>query len=225
VKREMMNGEGSSSTRPYIARSPTQTDFRPPYSPTTTNGSSRAQFNNPYLPQTPAPLHMPVPGPTSPMTVAAPTFGNYHSDYQSASREKPVSNYYDPTSDSGARRPSEIAARVEPQIQTPQVCGSTLNNSIPNRELAPANRVLQSREPYTYPQASSEPPKYYNGTYTSPVTSTFQPRSPISHSHPHTRPISQSPGMAPISPIMRHNGTAGGGPSIKQEATLAASVR
>jgi hypothetical protein len=125
VKRERMNGESSSSTRPYIAQSPTtQTEFRPPYSPTT-NGTSRSQFNNPYLPPTPAPLHMPasshVPGPTSPMNLGAPSSGSYHTDYPPAPREKPVSNYYDPTSDSSERRPSETAGRVEPQIQTPQV--------------------------------------------------------------------------------------------------------
>jgi hypothetical protein len=126
VKRERMNGESSSSTRPYIARSPTtQTEFRPPYSPTS-NGTSRAQFNSPYLPPTPAPLHMPasshVPGPTSPKNFSVPVSGGYHTDYQSAPREKPVSNYYDPTSDSSERRPSEVAGRVDLEIQTPQVC-------------------------------------------------------------------------------------------------------
>jgi hypothetical protein len=125
VKRERMNGESSSSTRPYIARSPTtQTEFRPPYSPTT-NGTSRTQFNNSYLPPTPAPLQKPasshVPRPTSPNSFSAPLSGSYHSDYQSAPRDKPVSNYYDPTSDSSERRPSEVAGRVEPQIQTSQV--------------------------------------------------------------------------------------------------------
>ncbi|CAG8980418.1 hypothetical protein HYALB_00003983 [Hymenoscyphus albidus] len=191
VKRERINGEGRP--RAYIAQSPTQPDFRPAFSPT--NGNPRPQFNDPYHPPTPAALPIPtashIPGPSSPLAVATP-IGGYH-NYPSASRDKPVSNYYDPTSDSSERRPSE-SGRVE--AQTPQ-----------------------GRESYNYPQTSTDPPKYYNnGTYTSPVANTFSPRSPISHSHPYTRAISQSPRLAPMSPIARHNGATMGGPVIKQEA-------
>jgi hypothetical protein len=126
-RRERMNGASSSNTRPYHAPqpgpapSPTQTDFHSPYSPT--NGSHpRPQFNNPYHPPTPAPLPMPtathVPGPpASPRTLTAPSA--YQSDYQPAPRDKPTSNYYDPTSDSSERRPSESAGWNEGH--TPQV--------------------------------------------------------------------------------------------------------
>ncbi|KAF4632347.1 hypothetical protein G7Y89_g5782 [Cudoniella acicularis] len=201
--RRERNGS-SSNTRAYsIARSPTQTDFHSGYSPT--NGTHPGpQFNN-YHPPTPAGLPMPVPShipgpPTSPMTLAAP---QYHSDYQPAARDKPVSNYYDPTSDSSERRPSQGPAWSEGQVQTPQ-----------------------NREPYIYPQGSVEPPKYHNGAYTSPVSTTFPPRSPISHSHPQARPISQSPRMATIpSPTMRQNGVTMGAPIVKQEASVPASVR
>jgi DNA helicase INO80 len=124
LRRERVNGSSSSNTRPYnTAISPTQSEFHPPYSPT--NGAPpRPQFNNPYHPPTPAPLPMTVSPhiparPTSPMTLAAPP--SYHSDYQPPPRDKPVSNYYDPTSDSSERRPSENTAWSEGQTQTPQV--------------------------------------------------------------------------------------------------------
>lgn len=118
VKRERINGEGSSSTRPpYMAQSPTQPDYRPPFSPT--NGNPRPQPYDQYHPTPPA-LPMPtpshIPGPASPLAVATTPIG-YH-NYPSATRDKPVSNYYDPTSDSSERRPSE-AGRIE--AQTPQV--------------------------------------------------------------------------------------------------------
>lgn len=119
--RRERNGSSSSNTRPY-ARSPSQTDFHSPYSPT--NGTHpRPQFNNPYHPPTPSALPMPVATqipahPTSPMTLAAPP---YHSEYPPTARDKPVSNYYDPTSDSSERRPSQSQAWNEGQAQTPQV--------------------------------------------------------------------------------------------------------
>ncbi|TVY27764.1 putative DNA helicase [Lachnellula hyalina] len=194
----------SSNTRPYNI-SPTQSDFRAPYSPT--NGTpSRSQFNTPYHPPTPtaAPLSMTsphIPGhPTSPMTLAAPL--SYHSDYQPPPRDKPVSNYYDPTSDSSERKATESTGWSEGQTQTPQ-----------------------SREPYPYPTTSVEPPKYpshQNGAFTSPITSNFPPRSPISHSHPQARTISQSPRLAPMaSPVVRHNGVSLGA-TVKNEAQVKA---
>ncbi len=125
TRRERMNGAISSNTRPpYDPRSPTQTDFNSPFSPT--NGThSRPQFNNQYHPPTPAPLLMPsgshVPGPPpSPRASAAPSA--YQADYQPAPRDKTTGNYYDPTSDSSERRPSENAGWNEGNSQTPQVC-------------------------------------------------------------------------------------------------------
>ncbi|TVY80277.1 putative DNA helicase INO80 [Lachnellula suecica] len=191
-----MNGSSSSNPRPSpysTAVSPTQ----PKYSPT--NGAARPQFNNPYHPPTPASLSMNAPPhipnhSTSPMTLAAPP---------PPPRDKPVSNYYDPTSD----RPSESTAWSEGQGQT---------------------QTPQSREPYSYPTSSVDPPKYYgrqNGAYTSPVVATFPPRSPISHSHPQAHPVSQSPSMATMaSPVLRHNGVVLGAP-IKTESPAPATVR
>lgn len=189
--RERTNGPASSDTRSFNAvTSPTRP---PPFSPT--NGAPpRSQFKNQYHPPTPGSLPMVVPPhtpgqPTSPMTSAAPP--SYQNDYQQPPRDKPVSTYYDPTSDSSERRPSVSAGRSEAQAQTPQ-----------------------SREAYPYPTSSVET-QYYNhqnGAYTSPVTSTFPPRSPISHSHPQAHPISQSPGMAVASPVMRQNGITLGVP-------------
>jgi chromatin-remodeling ATPase INO80 len=225
-----MNGESSSHNRPYVARSPTtQTEFHPPYSPST-NGTSRPQFNNPYHPSTTTPVSMPasshIPGPTSPTSFGASRPGSYQSDYQPAPRDKPVSNYYDPTSDSSERRPSEPARQIDSQMQTPKVRLS-LFQATPSKllETSSSNTINQNQEPYTYPRASAEPPKYYNGTYSSPVAATFPPRSPISHSHPQTRPISQSPRMAPVSPVVRPNGAAMGGSPIKQEVPVPGTVR
>jgi DNA helicase INO80 len=130
-RREGMNGASSSNTRPSPyqaqaqqapARSPTQTDFHSPYSPTNGSHPPRPQFNNPYHPPTPAPLPMPAAAhitgpPASPRTLTAPSA--YQSDYQPVPRDKPTSNYYDPTSDSSERRPSESAGWNEGQA--PQV--------------------------------------------------------------------------------------------------------
>jgi DNA helicase INO80 len=122
-RRERMNGSISSNTRPaYLnPRSPTQTDFNSPYSPTNGN-HPRPQFNSPYHPPTPAPLPMPqgahIPGPpASPRTLTAPAA--YQSDYQPAPRDKSTGNYYDPTSDSSERRPSEGGGWSEskPQVR------------------------------------------------------------------------------------------------------------
>jgi hypothetical protein len=112
----------NANPHPFDARSPTQSDFHPPFSPT--NGHPRPQFNNPYHPPTPAPLPMPagahIPGPAaSPHVVTAPPA--YASEYPSAPRDKPTSSYYDPTSDSGERRPAENSHWHETRARTPQV--------------------------------------------------------------------------------------------------------
>lgn len=230
ARRESMNGTSSSNTRPFNRLSPTQTDFHSPFSPTNGN-HPRPPFSNPYHPQTPAPLPMPtsashIPGhPASPRTLT--TQAAYQGDYQPAPRDKPTSNYYDPTSDSSERRPSESAARSEGQGST-QV--RTFNFPGLRRPLRISISDIifsQSREPYIYPSASVEQPKYFNGSYTSPVAATFPPRSPVSHAHPLGHPsISQSPSMAAVtSPDMRHNGVGLGAPVIKQEPPAAAAVR
>lgn len=121
ARRERMNGTSSSNTRPYNPLSPTQADFHTPFSPTNGN-HPRPPFTNPYHPPTPATLPMPTPAshipshPASPRTLTAPSA--YQSDYQPAPRDKPTSNYYDPTSDSSERRPSESAAWSEGQAST-----------------------------------------------------------------------------------------------------------
>jgi len=123
-----MNGTSSSNasssnTRPYNPLSPTQTELPPTFAPTNGN-HPRPPFSNPYHPP-PGPLSMPtaashIPGPPeSPRTLTTPSA--YQSDYQSALRDKPTSNYYDPTSDSSERRPSESAGWSEGQTSTPQV--------------------------------------------------------------------------------------------------------
>jgi chromatin-remodeling ATPase INO80 len=151
---------------------------------------------------------------------AAPTYQN---DYQPP-RDKPTSNYYDPTSDSSERRPAESSGWSEGRAQTPQVRNSMNGHTTGTFPFWPiANMMTQSREAYAYPSGSVEPSKYYNGTYTSPVAPTFPPQSPVSHSHPQPRrPSIQSPSMAAMaSPSLRHNGAGG---SIKQEASVAPSV-
>jgi hypothetical protein len=139
ARRERMINAGASSsssnTRPYNASSPTQTDLNStPYSPT--NGThSRPHFNNnTYHPVPPAALPMPTSSPhisgppASPRTVTAPS--THQSEYQPASREKPTSNYYDPTSDSSERRPSESATWSEGQNSTPQVRGHSIRRGM-----------------------------------------------------------------------------------------------
>jgi DNA helicase INO80 len=120
VRRErvIMNGPSGSNTT-YDARSPAQqtqsqseyrSTFHPP--PAISNGAhlspTRPQFNNPYHPPTPSPLPMPPRIPVQPPSSSSSTLvlgtPTYQSDYQ---REKPTGNYYDPTTDSSQRRPSE----------------------------------------------------------------------------------------------------------------------
>ncbi|PQE32041.1 hypothetical protein CJF32_00001644 [Rutstroemia sp. NJR-2017a WRK4] len=229
VRRErvIMNGPSGSNTT-YDARSPAQqtqsqsdyrSTFHPP--PAISNGAhlspTRPQFNNPYHPPTPSPLPMPPRIPVQPpssssstLVLGAPT---YQSDYQ---REKPTGNYYDPTTDSSERRPSEPSWN--------------------DREA----KTSQNLDRYPYPQAQSTsastvdgPSKFYNNTYTSPVTAHFPPRSPISHAHPQGRvgSVTQSPRMATMgSPGGKQNGAAVGHglaherPVIKTEPAPPAST-
>lgn len=117
--RERMNGTGGNPRQPRNIHSPSHTEFQQPFSPTKAV-HPRPTFNNPYHPPTPAPL--PLPGvvhvdkpPVSPLNASYPT------EYQHAPRDKPASNYYDPTSDSSERRPSEAPAWYSGNAQTSQV--------------------------------------------------------------------------------------------------------
>jgi DNA helicase INO80 len=117
--RERMNGTSGNSRQPHNLRSPTRTEFQPPFSPTK-GVHPRPTFNNPYHPPTPAPLPLPSvihvdKSPVSPLTTSYPT------EYPAAPRDKPASNYYDPTSDSSERRPSETPSWYNGNAQTPQV--------------------------------------------------------------------------------------------------------
>ena len=219
-------GATLNNSRPFDARSPTQSDFHhpppppPPFSPT--NGHPRPQFNSPYHPPTPSPLPMPTPShPPHSVTASQP----YAGDYASAPRDKPTSNYYDPTSDSGERRPVENASWQDAQARTPQVWSCPFH--LLRRPCVKSLTSSQSRESYHAYPAAVEPPKFYNGSYTSPVSSTFPPRSPISHAHPprHSS-ISQSPSLPPMaSPVARTNGVAIGGAVVKQEPAPPPVVR
>ncbi len=129
VRRERMNGAGSSNTRPYDP-SPTQTDL-PSFSPT----HPRPQFTDPYHPPTPATLPMTTPsripaspGPASRKSLSGPS--PYQNDYQPPPRDKPISNYYDPTSDSGERPPADSSGWGEGKTQ---VRGWMMASSIATR--------------------------------------------------------------------------------------------
>jgi len=123
VRRERItNGPGGASNtynshphpHPLPHLSTPQPEFHPaPYSPTSNGTLPRPQFNNSYHPPTPAALPMPPRAPSSTLGVSS-----YPAEYQ---REKPTSNYYDPTSDSSERRPVEPVAWNEGQTQTSQV--------------------------------------------------------------------------------------------------------
>lgn len=124
LRRDRMN-EASQNFRAQRAPSPPpQANFPPPYSPTK-GLHSRPVFNSQYHPPTPAPLPLPSAAgqvaaqPSSPLAATAP--GSYPTEFQSAPRDKPTNNYYDPTSDSSERRPAEGAAWYNGHAQTPQV--------------------------------------------------------------------------------------------------------
>ncbi|KAG9247624.1 SNF2 family helicase/ATPase-like protein [Calycina marina] len=108
----------------------------------------------------------------------------------------PSRNYYDPTKPEAQQAPDRRPSWHE--AQTPQ-----------------------NREPYVYPPSSTEPPKYYNTNYTSPINTHLPPHSPITHGHPQRMPSISSQSPRPTtttSPVLRHNGmNMGGGPQILYE--------
>lgn len=106
-----------SHNSPYAARSPpgaqSQSSYATPlplYSPP--NGlPRRPSFSNQYQPSTPAQLPLPPnlhSATTQPPSLGPPSTGPTYlsTDYTPAPRDKPSSNYYDPTSDSSAVKPS-----------------------------------------------------------------------------------------------------------------------
>lgn len=116
LRRERMNGS-SQPPQPYHAQSPTQSKFH--QSLHSTNGAhSRSSYTNttdPYpaaAENAPAPMtaasHVAIPPPHSPQRSSGPSI--YSADYQDPIRDKPISNYYDPTSDSSERKPAEPSA-------------------------------------------------------------------------------------------------------------------
>lgn len=106
------NGAGQN-LGPSYARSPTQTDYPQPAFTQSPIHSRPSYSNSSYPPSAAVPLPLPLSSPThiarhptSPLTT---THATYSSEYQSTPRDKLTSNYYDPTSDSSERRPSESA--------------------------------------------------------------------------------------------------------------------
>lgn len=110
-------GHVASQNSPYAARSPpraqSQSSYATPlalYSPP--NGlPRRPSFSNQYQPSTPAQLPLPTnlhSATTQPPSQGPPPTGPTYlsTDYTPAPRDKPQSNYYDPTSDSSAAKPS-----------------------------------------------------------------------------------------------------------------------
>lgn len=110
-------GHVASHNSPYAARSPPRAQSQnsyattlPPYSPP--NGlPRRPSVSNQYQPTTPAQLPLPTNlhgATTQPSSLGTPSTGPTYlsTDYTPAPRDKPASNYYDPTSDSSAVKPS-----------------------------------------------------------------------------------------------------------------------
>lgn len=115
ARRDRMNGasrpnNSTSTTSTYNdARSPTQPDLHFP--PSSNGVHPRPQFTSPYPPPQPT-SHIPA-LPPSPRAQGLPA-PPYQNEYQPP-REKPTSNYYDPTSDSSERRPAETSSWTDAQ--------------------------------------------------------------------------------------------------------------
>ncbi|KFY75517.1 hypothetical protein V499_04516 [Pseudogymnoascus sp. VKM F-103] len=210
LRRERLNhvANQNSPLPLYAGQSPTQAAYNGPssYSPTKSL-PRRPSFTKQYHPPTPSQLPPPPPGsahraPSEASPLVATQTPYQSSEYHSAPRDKPTSNYYDPTSDSGEPRPGD-PTRHNGQNPAPQ------NN----------------RDSYTWSQTGTESRNYRNGAFTSPVNATFPgPQSPVtSHSHPASRlgSTAQSPRVtaAMETPVARqNNGVAAGLPA---EPTMA----
>ena len=114
ARRERLDSSSHSNNGPlHHAQPPTQPEY--PYAPSKP-APSRPPFNNSYHPPTAAAPSPHVPTlPKSPppqaSSVAYPS-ADYH-----PTRDKPASNYYDPTSDSGSGRGSTWADAQAPASQ------------------------------------------------------------------------------------------------------------
>lgn len=179
-----------ASNSPYAARSPpgaqSQSSYTTPIQPySPPNGlTRRPSFSNQYQPSTPAQLPLPanLHGATSQTSPLGPpsTAPIYQSsDYTPAPRDKPASNYYDPTSDSSAVKPNGQNNEAH------QVGPLTLQGMKPNFFVNPLTDIEQNREPYNSYSASGESNGYVNGAYSPANANVGGQHSPTSsHSHP-----------------------------------------
>lgn len=209
-------------------RQQSQTEIRSILNPSSTNSTGAHLHFNPYHSSTAAPPqlippHIPLPPTSAGLTLGPPSY-QIERDPNYSRDQKPISNYYDPTSDSSERRTTEQSWSDRKANNTSQVRYFPVN---------PARRIFsnlkpykQTREPYPYQQNHPPPPQsstdaqlnHYNSIYKSPVNTHFPPGSPISHAHPRGRvpSITRSPRMTTMeSPVSRHNGLGGG--SVKQD--------
>ncbi|KAK0619392.1 INO80-like protein [Immersiella caudata] len=210
----------------FSLRSPTQSDLHHPvaYSaapPSSSTGGRepsgpRSILNNPFMsasgPSLPPPLQAPPAHASSATTAIAAGQAASSSSLQHPPRSPlhapPVyygtdlrdrelpreksslaatnSSFYDPTADAASKKERERTVsdagswRTATQVSTPK-----------------------ARDPYNYSQSA----EYYNGTYASPATSSFPPRSPVSHSRPAPVAGSISPSAKThkmASPSIRH---------------------
>ncbi|KAL1860284.1 putative DNA helicase ino80 [Diaporthe australafricana] len=233
------------SRHSFSLRSPTQPDFHhpaPPHFPgsssgspssapstsaantsTSTNGAgsgTRSLLHNPFLTSSAAPPSLPPPvhpssiaPPRSPLHAPPVFYPQDMRDHRDSAREKTAGSFYDPTTDTttttSERRVSDT--------------GSAWHNAT---QASSSSSASKPRDPltrdYDYPpQPSVDRFPYYKGSYTSPVATTFPPRSPISHSHPAAGSISPparahtmaSPGV--LQPALSAGTTSNGTPVVQ----------
>lgn len=108
-------------------RQQSQTEIRSILNPTSSTISTGAlpQFNQ-YHPSTAAPQiissHIPVQPTSNPLSLSTPSYPSERNTTTTFQRDqKPTSNYYDPTSDSSERRPTESSTWSDREAKTSQV--------------------------------------------------------------------------------------------------------
>lgn len=158
LRRERLNhvANQNSPLPLYAGQSPTQAAYNGPssYSPTKSL-PRRPSFTKQYHPPTPSQLPPPPPGsahraPSEASPLVATQTPYQSSEYHSAPRDKPTSNYYDPTSDSGEPRPAD-PTRHNGQNPAPQVSLPTQGVTISISQLTRAFSAEQSRLLYLVP--------------------------------------------------------------------------
>ncbi|PBP28624.1 putative DNA helicase ino-80 [Diplocarpon rosae] len=117
-----------------------------------------------------------------------------------------------------ARRDGELNGATRNTLTASSPYSPTRASPYNNPYHPPPPTAPHIPEPYTYPTSVVEPPKYYNGAYTTPAAAApYPPRSPASHAHPRRSSLTQSPRMATMAspPHVRHNGVVviGGSPA------------